>query len=294
MPYSPHWLQINDHIINLYAVPGQEPAVILLHGGGWWPVLADTPLLAWGPTLEVLNGRRRAIAVDWPTCELEDHKIAGLLPGNPAGITKKLLVCLDDILNALGLHSVILVGLSMGGAVAIDYALRNPKRVQKMALVSSYGLHTRLPLHLLMYLYLNVPLVDEIMWGVMRGMRWTVKPSLRYILRNHRIITPALMDAAWELTSKHAGGNTFFTWLKSELTWTGMRTSYLDRLKELEMPVLLVHGEKDRLVPVSRARRVQQMIPQAELLVFPNCGHWPQREYAPAFHRALFDFLGLE
>lgn len=294
MQLAPHWLQINDQIINLYAVSGSEPPVILLHGGGWWPVLADTPLLAWGPTLEVLNGRRRAIAVDWPTCELGDTKSSGRSPKDPPGITQKLLVCLDDILNALGLDSVILVGLSMGGVVALDYALRNPERVQRLALVSSYGLHTRLPLHGLMYLYLNVPLVDEVMWGVMRRMRWTVRPSLRYILRNHRIITPALMDSAWELTSKHAGGNTFFTWLKNELTWKGMRTSYLERLGELSMPVLLVHGEKDRLVPVDCARQAHHLMPQSELLVFPNCGHWPQREYAPAFHRALFDFLGIE
>jgi pimeloyl-ACP methyl ester carboxylesterase len=294
MALAPHWLQINDQIINLYAVSGSEPAVILLHGGGWWPVLADTPLLSWGPTLEVLSKRRRAIAVDWPTCETEDAEVAGPLPGQAAGIASKLLVCLDDILNALGLDTVVLVGLSMGGCVAMDYALRNPKRVEKLVLVSSYGLHSHLPLHKLMYLYLNLPLVDEFMWNLMRSMRWTVRPSLRYILRNYRIITPALMETAWQLTSKHAGGNTFFHWLKSEVTWRGMRTSYLNRLSELEMPVLLVHGEKDRLVPVDCARQAQRLIPQAELLVFPNCGHWPQREYAPAFHQALIEFVGIE
>ncbi len=293
MTFSPHWLQLNDQIVNFYAVPGDEPAVILLHGGGWWPVLADTPLLAWGPTLEVLEGRRRTIALDWPGCETAARPVdTGSSSASMPGQT--LRTCLDDILNAMRLDDVVLVGLSMGGSVAIDYALQHPKRVRQLVLVSSYGLHNRLPLHQLIYLYLNIPLVDDLMSGLMRRLRWALKPSLRYILRNHRVITPALLETARELTHTSAGGNTFFTWLKSEVTWRGMRTSYLDRLNELQIPTLLVHGDKDRLVPVDCAHAAHERIPKSELLVLPNCGHWPQREHAPAFHRALFDFLGIQ
>lgn len=294
MPFSPHWLQINEQVLNFYAVPGAEPPVVFLHGGGWWPVLADTPLLAWGPTLEVMYRRQRAIALDWPACEASAGSNGAGAKQSECPPMQTLVSCMDTILNALNLDAVALVGLSMGGAVAVDYALRYPKRVEKLVLVSPFGLHTRLPLHKFLYLYFNIPLLDEMTWGAFRHMRWMLKPSLRYILHNKRVLTPALLEQTWQLSRASASTNTFFSWLKNEVTWRGMRTSYLDRLHELDMPVLLVHGEKDRLVPVEYAHQAHRRIPNSELIVLPDCGHWPQREYAPAFHRALFDFLGVQ
>ena len=64
------------------------------------------------------------------------------------------------------------------------------------------------------------------------------------------------------------------------------------RIRELSMPVLLVWGEQDRIFPVAQARRAAQMSPSVRLVVYPECGHWPQMEHAAAFNSLLIEFLG--
>jgi pimeloyl-ACP methyl ester carboxylesterase len=86
-------------------------------------------------------------------------------------------------------------------------------------------------------------------------------------------------------------GRAFYDFQTQEVTWNGLRTCYMDRLGEIEQQTLLIHGEVDRLVPLSAAKEAAERLPYANLEILPNCGHWPQRDQPAAFNRLVADFL---
>lgn len=73
--------------------------------------------------------------------------------------------------------------------------------------------------------------------------------------------------------------------------WNGLHTSFVDRLHEIETPVLIIHGANDAFIPVVWARRAHERIANSELRVLPGCGHIPPREYPKEFNRVVGRFV---
>jgi pimeloyl-ACP methyl ester carboxylesterase len=65
----------------------------------------------------------------------------------------------------------------------------------------------------------------------------------------------------------------------------------MDRLGEIKAPTLIIHGDKDVLVPIECSRQAHQIIAGSKLHVLKNCGHWPQRDCPEEFNRVVKDFL---
>jgi pimeloyl-ACP methyl ester carboxylesterase len=65
----------------------------------------------------------------------------------------------------------------------------------------------------------------------------------------------------------------------------------IEQLEELDVPVLVITGDDDRIVPTEQSVRLAQELPRAELVVIPNCGHLPQEECPEAFLQAVEAFL---
>jgi pimeloyl-ACP methyl ester carboxylesterase len=93
------------------------------------------------------------------------------------------------------------------------------------------------------------------------------------------------------LARKHHPGSTLLEWQRREITWNGLRTNYVDRLSEIAIPTLILHGEDDRLLPVAIAERAHRLIPNSRLEIVPNCGHLAPLEQPEAVNRALGQFL---
>ena len=72
---------------------------------------------------------------------------------------------------------------------------------------------------------------------------------------------------------------------------SGLKTVYMDRLAELSMPVLIIHGEKDTLVPLAAVKQAEKHLKNGRLVVIPDCGHWPGRDAPDEFNQALLAFL---
>jgi 4,5:9,10-diseco-3-hydroxy-5,9,17-trioxoandrosta-1(10),2-diene-4-oate hydrolase len=74
---------------------------------------------------------------------------------------------------------------------------------------------------------------------------------------------------------------------------TGVRKKYvlLDDLKRVEVPLMVVWGARDRILPVSHAYRAVRAAPHASIRVFDDCGHWPHMERAAEFNSLVLDFL---
>ncbi len=73
--------------------------------------------------------------------------------------------------------------------------------------------------------------------------------------------------------------------------WNGLRTVYLDRLNEIRVPTLIIHGREDKAVPLRWAEEAHKRIAGSKLVVIDNAGHWPQREKPEEFNRVLVEFL---
>jgi alpha/beta hydrolase fold len=100
-----------------------------------------------------------------------------------------------------------------------------------------------------------------------------------------------VLDQYLRLARRAGAGTAFRQLQRSEYQWKGMRTNYLDQLSEIKVPTLLVHGMKDRIVPVTWAERAHRLIKNSTLELIPECGHLPPIEKPDLFNRMIRRFL---
>lgn len=279
-------MEINQRYITVHGIrthyidAGEKgrPVVVLLHGGG-----LDCAELSWGAAIPALAGDFRVIAPDLPGYG-ESEK-----PPLPYGVVF-YEGFLAEFLDLLGIQRASLVGLSMGGVIALAYTLRNPEKVEKLGLVDSYGLQRKAPWQRLSYLFLKIPGINEASWALMRN-RSMVRYGLSAFLQRPGSLTPELVDLAYQEAKRPGIGLAWRTFQNDEITWNGTRTCYLDRLGEIQAPTLILHGSKDSLVPVECAREAHERIRGSVLQWMEGCGHWPQRDNPEEFNQALAGFL---
>lgn len=171
-----------------------------------------------------------------------------------------------DYLQAEKTH---LVGLSMGGRIARNFALKHPERVRSLTLAnSSPGFDALSPQEVSRF-------VEE--------RRNRTPESMRHLLGSRA--QPAAHQAL--LASFHA--------LRSASYLKTLEASVAqDRaapLEKLTMPTLIIAGDEDRVYPLAIARRMAQRIPDAQLAVLEGCGHLSNLEQPERFNAALLDFL---
>jgi pimeloyl-ACP methyl ester carboxylesterase len=255
------------------------PPVLLLHGGG-----LDSAFLSYRFSIGPISQHHRVFAPDWPGYGESDE------PKKECS-TEYYINVLDHLMDALGLERASLVGLSMGGGIALGFTLPSPQRVDKLILVDSYGLGREIPWRIISYMVVQLPLLYEITWASLGWSRWTLRRSLQSIVHNPQIVTEELIDEVYQLLRKPGAGRAFTSWLRSEVLWRGLRTNFVNELHKVMAPTLILHGAEDRLVPVSWAQRAHTLIKDSELHIFPECGHWPPREKTDEFNRVVLRFL---
>lgn len=221
-----------------YLVAGEGPPVVLLHGGG-----VDSAELSWRETVPALAEKYTVYAPDWPGYGGSEYPDAPPATEWYAGV-------LDGFLDRLGLDAATLVGISMGGGTALSLALDRPERVSRLVLVDSLGLGGRVPGGYLGYLFTRLPYVSELAWGLLGRSRRLWALSFRGIVGDPSAVTPGLVDDVERAGSRPNAGRAFRAFQRAEVGPTGLRTNFVDRLPDLRVPTLLVHGEADPSVPV--------------------------------------------
>jgi pimeloyl-ACP methyl ester carboxylesterase len=253
--------------------------VLLLHGGG-----TDSAILSWGLAIEPIARHHRVIAPDLPGYGETD---CPYIKFSNTYYTDFLI----ELMKELGLTSACVAGLSLGGAIALQLCLSTSQRVERLVLVSSFGLQPRVPLHKLGYALVRVPGLIEVTWALLRIGPSTIRLSMRNVVHNADALTDDLVNTILLEARKPQAGRAFQSYHKSSVQWTGTTTYFLPRLKEISVPTLIVHGAKDRLVPLTYAEQAHALIPRSELFVMRNCGHWPPRENPVEFNKRLKEFL---
>jgi pimeloyl-ACP methyl ester carboxylesterase len=278
METEPSFMEIQGIKTAVFDSREGPSTVILLHGGG-----IDCASLSWGLFYPELVVAHRVVAFDWP-----GYGESAPLPG--ACSTDSLVDFLTALLDELRIQRASLVGVSMGGAAALGFALAYPERVEKLVLVDSYGLMRRTPMHALGYLFIKIPGMNQLSWAAMRSrsmLRW----SLQSFLRRPGSLTGDLVEMALEEVLRPRAGQAWISFQNSEMTWAGTRTCYLDRLDEINTPTLILHGTLDTAAPPEGSREAHVLIRKSRLYWMEGCGHWPQRDHPAEFNRVVKGFL---
>jgi pimeloyl-ACP methyl ester carboxylesterase len=185
------------------------------------------------------------------------------------------------VLNNLEIQQAHLVGVSMGGFVALELALRHPAMVDKLVLVgtSAGGASRVSPSHQTMAIMTPVAGI-EIGEAAKRVCAHVSAPGFA---ASH---LEEFEDFAEIARYRPMSEATYYGQLKACRTH-----DVADQLHRITAPTLIIHGEVDPLVPLENGRNLAQKIPNAQLLIYPATGHIPEVERYQEFNRDVLAFL---
>jgi pimeloyl-ACP methyl ester carboxylesterase len=258
-------------------VAGPGPVLLLVHGVGSNRRTWDTvvPRLA--------ESGAHLIVVDLP-----GHGASGKGPGDYS--LGSLASTLRDLLGHLGHAQAVLVGHSLGGGVALQFAYQYPERCAGLVLVASGGLGREAS-----------PLLraatlpgSEIVIGLIAHRRaLSTIAVLTRVLTQVRGAQVLPDDALTTLAELEDADNraAFLATLRSVVDTTGQRVSALPKLASTaHLPVLLVWGDRDAIIPIEHGQQALSELANARLVIFPGAGHEPHRHDPERFTTLLIQY----
>jgi pimeloyl-ACP methyl ester carboxylesterase len=257
---------------------GTAPVLWLIHGIGdssrtWEGVI---PLLACDHTVVAPDLLGHG-ASDKPRA---DYSIGGFANG------------MRDLQTVLGIDQATIVGHSLGGGVAMQFAYQFPERVERLVLVASGGLGAEV----------NPVLRAAAVPGASYAIAASSRPFVRKAVvgLGRRLARLGLMDrndvedvaVIWEGLRDEATRKAFLRTLRAVIDVRGQAVTSHDRLYlAADVPVLLVWGDRDPMVPVTHAALAAEALPHAHLSIVPKSGHMPHRSAPDAFAAAVASFV---
>ena len=269
-----------DSINTCYWAEGEGSPVVLLHGMGG-------SAAGWLPSLGAFESQHRIYAPD-----LIGHGRTAKLDSDSGGFSD-LVKFVHDFMTELKIDRAHIVGHSMGGAIALRFAMDHPERIGKMVLASSGGLGREItPLFRIM----SIPVIGEILAAL--NATSDVKKfgdNVRKGSKNPAKITDELIEILFRIEQKPGQYKTTLKFLREGVNFLGQRPGYigpiLQGLPSLDLPILLIWGRQDDLVPFAHGEFAVKKLPTARLEVLDACGHVPMFDQPEIFNRLVLEFL---
>ena len=257
------------------------PPLLLLHGSG----PGVTGWRNFGENLPLFAQHFRCLVLEFPGFGVSDptdqHPMAAAMPAVPR------------FLDGLGLDQVDIIGNSMGGVVSTRFAIAQPDRVRRMVTVGGMGRA------------LFSPSPGE---GLNLLMEFTESPSrerliewLNSMVFDRSLVTEELIEQRWAQAtdpSTLAAARRMYSRAAlegmSKAAASSSEPPYWAMLHQVKARTLLTWGRDDRVSPLDMALVPMRMIPDAELHVLPNCGHWAMIEQKSAWEAVVLAFLTRE
>jgi pimeloyl-ACP methyl ester carboxylesterase len=235
-------------------------------GSGGIPILLihgfDSSILEFRRLLPLLAADNETWAVDLLGFGFTD-RLAGI-KFSPVAIKTHLYYFWKNLIN----QPVILVGVSMGGAAAIDFTLAYPEVVQKLVLIDSAGLKGGSPLSRLMF-----PPLGYLATEFLRN------PKVRDRISRLAYKNPSLVSVdALDCGSLHLQ---MPSWSQALIAFTksgGYSAFRFKKLAEIRQPSLILWGDSDKILGTEDAKRFKRAIPNSPLIWIKDCGHIPHLE----------------
>jgi pimeloyl-ACP methyl ester carboxylesterase len=260
--------------------PGSDehPVLLFLHGSGpgvtgWRNFRGVVPAFA---------ERFRCLILEFPGFGVSDD-----FGGHPIFTAQ---AAVTPFLDALGVDRVDIVGNSMGGAVGVNFAINNPGRIGKLVTIGGIG-------------------TNIFSAGPSEGIRllqeFTEDPTrqrltewLNSMVYDQGLVTEELIEQRWQLatdpvtlaSARRMYGKAAFARMMAMTKAADVPMPWA-LMHRVQAPTLLTWGRDDRVSPLDMALIPMRTIPNAELHVFPNCGHWAMVEAKAAFESTVLGFL---
>jgi len=236
--------------------------VLLIHGAG------DSAGI-WERQVEALGSAHRLIALDLPGHGARRGELAHHHHAANAGEVEGALV-------DAGVERAVVVGHSLGGGVALTYALGQPARLRALVLVASGA---RLRMH---------PSLLDAARQKAEAAAGSTAPT-GPVVPPERCLAPGADPAVGAWLAAHGGQAT------AQAVYADFQANdafdVMDRLAEVRVPTLVVGGAQDAMTPPKFVQYLADTIPGAQLALLESAGHYPMVEQADAFNRRLAEFL---
>lgn len=269
-------MAIHGHAVT-YRTAGRGPVLLLLHG-------VTNSSETWEPVAPALAERFTIVAPD-----LLGHGHSATprgdysLGAHASGVR--------DLLSALGHERVTVVGHSLGGGVAMQFAYQFPERCERLVLVASGGLGREV--HLLLRAA-TLPGADWVLPVLTsRGVRG-VGAGIAAALRQGRVAPKGdigVLAKGFSSLDTDGSRRAFLHTVRAVIDSGGQRVSAQDRLHlAAVLPTLIVWGERDSIIPVAHGQAAHEAMPGSRLEIFAGAGHMPHHHDPARFAAVLTEF----
>lgn len=261
-----------------YRIAGSGPALLLIHGIGdesesWLPVMSRLAKHYTVIAPDLLGHG----ASDKPRA---DYSVAAFSNG------------MRDLLDVLDIDRATVVGHSLGGGVAAQLSYQYPERVERLVLIGAGGVGKEVspilraaaaPFSEVGMVPLMIPGANEVLGVVLGVLGWIGLDIGRDAGEVARVL-----KGMPDRRQRAAFGRT----LRAVVDWRGQLVTMLDRAYLAQgMPVMLVWGEHDGMIPVEHAYRAHTAIPGSRLSIYPQAGHFPHHSDPVRFVEELVEFV---
>ena len=270
--------------IAVYKKGNGAKKVLLLHGAG-----CDSTKLSWKEVFHTFTDEFSVYAFDFLGYGCSDK--ANNLVGEKFYDTH--IECVKKVVEHFGLSDFALAGLSMGGAVAIGFALAYPENIKALIPVDTWGISEKMPFHRFSYWYVNHTDLTLAQYRLFAKYRLLAKWSISYaLIGNKKRISDSMVDEVMQSCIGDMAGKSMLNYQRSSADKYQAKPYYYNRLKDLKMPVIYIIGEKDPLVPLDDIYKAAHENPGSKVEVFKGCKHWSVKEQPKKFCKIVDSVFG--
>jgi pimeloyl-ACP methyl ester carboxylesterase len=268
-----------EHGVLRYRDSGEGPPLLMLHGSGpgvtgWRNFSGNVPTFA---------QRYRTLVLEFPGFGVSDDFGAA----HPMMSAQQAVTA---FLDGLGLETVRIIGNSMGGFVATEFALAAPQRVERLVTIGGIGTT------------IFSPQPGE---GIIRLSEFVENPTrdslvawLRSMVYDRNMLTEELIEQRWQQAtepgvlenSRRMYGRAALARMAEAARAADVTPGWAN-LRRISVPTLITWGRDDRVSPVDMSLIAMRTLPHGEVHIFPNCGHWVMIEQKQAWEATVSAFL---
>jgi pimeloyl-ACP methyl ester carboxylesterase len=246
--------------------------LILLHG-------MSSSLNTWDSVVIAMSAERRVISLDLP-----GFGLTGPSPENTYNFDyySKFI---DSFTSRLALKKYILVGNSMGGAIAWNYALHNPAQVSKLILIDASGYPKKNERGSLGFTIASTPVINNLLLFITPKM--LVRKSLETIYYDQTRVTDAQVIRFHDVAIREGNRAAALQIFKGSFGTTKNKGD----IRQIQTPTLILWGDKDNLISVENANRFKEDIRNSKVEIYPNVGHVPMEEVPLKVASSILNFV---
>jgi len=252
-----------------------DSTIVMIHGFA-------SSLHTWNDVASAMARDYRVIRLDLPPFGVTGplRNAAGVIETTDLPTYRRFI---DTFMQALGIARATLIGNSLGGLLAWDYAVRHRDAVERLVLIDAAGFPMKLPIYI--GLFNHAPVRLSAPWCLPEAI---ITSAVRNVYGDARKIAPDVLRRYVEFFHGE-GTREAIGKMVPTLDFADLDTNVLDAL---DVPTLILWGAKDRWIPPAHAAEFARRIPGARSIMYDGLGHIPMEEAPQRVLQDLHAFLG--